>query len=83
MDLHFPKHPELAKEVSAYLAARKMRPTTFGTNAANDPRLIWTLENGRELRSDLLQRIRMFMLTSPDRSSGRSNGEDATQKGAA
>lgn len=66
MQLNFPKHPDLAKEVTAYLAARGMRPTTFGTKAAGDPALISTLERGRELRSDLLGRVRMFMMTGQE-----------------
>lgn len=63
MSMNFPKHPELAEEVEAYLAASEMRPTTFGKRAAGDPALIATLKAGRELRSDLQKRIRRFMLT--------------------
>lgn len=59
----FPKHPDLAEEVTAYLAARDMKATTFGKLALADPSLIATLEAGRELRSDTLRRIRRFMMT--------------------
>lgn len=63
MQITFPKHPELAEEVSAFLAARDMRATTFGKLALSDPSLIATLEAGRELRSDTIRRIRRFMTT--------------------
>lgn len=59
----FPKHPDLAQEVSAYLTAHGVKATTFGKQALGDPSLIATLESGRELRSDTIRRIRHFMLT--------------------
>lgn len=70
MQINFPKHPDLAKDVSAYLEARGMKPTTFGMKAAGDPALIATLERGRELRSGLLGRVRMFMLTGREHRRG-------------
>lgn len=63
MQITFPKHPELAEEVGAYLASRDMKATTFGKQALADPSLIATLEAGRELRSDTIRRIRRFMAT--------------------
>ena len=63
MVTYFPKHPELADEVAAYLAAKKLKPTTFGKLSVGDPSLINSLERGRELRSDTIRRIRLFMLT--------------------
>ena len=63
MQITFPKHPELAEEVNAFLASRDMKATTFGKQALSDPSLIATLEAGRELRSDTIRRIRRFMLT--------------------
>ena len=63
MALTFPSHPDLAKEVTAYLEARDIAPTTFGEMALGDPSLIATLSNGRELRRKTLERVRMFMLT--------------------
>lgn len=59
----FPKHPELAEEVSAYLAMNDCKPTTFGKRALGDPSLIATLQAGRELRSNTIRRIRRFMMT--------------------
>ena len=63
MQITFPKHPELAEEVAAYLAATGCKPTTFGKRAVSDPSLIATLEAGRELRSGTIRRIRRYMLT--------------------
>lgn len=74
MSISFPKHPELASEVSAWLAAHDVKPTTFGKLAAGDPSLLASLQNGRELRSDTLRRIRHFMMTG---------GAKPIQRGAA
>lgn len=63
MQLDFPKHPELAHEVAAWMAAHEVKSTTFGKMALGDPSLIATLESGRELRRDTIRRIRHFMLT--------------------
>lgn len=63
MSIEFPSHPDLAREVSAYLASRDMAPTTFGAMAVGDPSLVASLKAGRELRRGTLERIRMFMLT--------------------
>lgn len=59
----FPKHPELAKEVTAFMAARDLRPTRFGLDALNDKMLLTQLEQGRELRQDSINAIRHYMLT--------------------
>lgn len=69
MSKSFPKHPDLAQEVSAYLAAHDVKATTFGKLALGDPSLIATLEAGRELRSDTIRRIRHFMLTGRSKES--------------
>jgi hypothetical protein len=72
MQMNFPKHPDLAAEVGAYLRAHDMPVTTFGAKAAGDPALIKTLSNGRELRSDLLRRIRMYMATGQEHRATRA-----------
>jgi hypothetical protein len=63
MDITFPKHPELAEEVAAFMAAKGIRHTTFGKLAVGDPSLISNLREGRELRSKTIRRIRHFMMT--------------------
>ena len=71
MSIAFPKHPELAEEIAAYLAAHGMAPTTFGAKAANDPALIATLRSGRELRRGTIQRIRRFMVAGQQDATSR------------
>lgn len=68
MQITFPKHPELAEEVAAYLATRDVKATTFGKQALGDPSLVATLQAGRELRSDTIRRIRRFMATGAAKS---------------
>lgn len=63
MQITFPKHPELAKEVAAYLQAHDVKPTRFGKAAVKDPSLIKSLQEGRELRSETIRAIRHYMLT--------------------
>lgn len=64
MLLIFPKHPDLAQEVAAWMAAHGVHATTFGKMAIGDPSLVATLKGGRELRSDTLRKVRHFMLTN-------------------
>ncbi len=67
MDTTFPKHPDLAREVAAFLTAKGMRPTRFGKLAVGDPSLIASLIAGRELRSETIAAIRRFMATEEPR----------------
>lgn len=80
MHIQFPKHPDLAQEVAAWMAAHDIRPTAFGKLSVGDPSLIATLEEGRELRSDTLRRIRHFMASghaSPTRQPLKRKGARA------
>ncbi len=61
--IEFPKHPELAEDVAAFLKARNMHPTDFGKAALNDSALITKLKRGRELRQATIRKIRLYMLT--------------------
>ena len=64
MSYIFPKHPELAKEVSAFMAANpNLKPTRFGLDALNDKMLLAQLQQGRELRQRSVDAIRAYMLT--------------------
>jgi hypothetical protein len=47
--------------VERFLQQSGMPPTTFGRLAANDPRLVFDMRNGRELGSNLADRVREFM----------------------
>jgi hypothetical protein len=53
-------YPLLA-EVERFIGAAKMPPTKFGALAAADPRLVFDMRNGRELRRKTEKRLREFM----------------------
>lgn len=38
-----------------------MRPTRFGRLSVRDPRLVFDLRNGRELRARMVRRLRDFI----------------------
>lgn len=56
----------LIRKVEKFLRAHDMPPTRFGRLAANDPRLVWDLRNGREPHSRLERRLEHFMNTYPE-----------------
>lgn len=49
------------REVERFLTQRKMPPTRFGREAANDPRLVLDMRNGREPRVEMVARIRAYI----------------------
>ena len=48
-------------EIEVFLRRTKMAPTRFGRLAARDPRLVFDMRMGRELRPALAERIRSFI----------------------
>lgn len=52
---------ELVKEIKAFLRETGMAPSTFGYKAVGDRALIITLDQGRDLKSNTIVRIRQFM----------------------
>lgn len=54
---------ELLKRIDRYLAKRNMSPTAFGRLAANDPRLVHDMREGRELRTPTRERIHAFLVS--------------------
>lgn len=48
-------------DVERFLKRSGMQPTRFGRLAARDPRLVFDLRMGREVRAPLARRIRAFM----------------------
>jgi hypothetical protein len=48
-------------EIEVFLRRTKMAPTRFGRLAARDPRLVFDMRMGRELRPALAARIRSFI----------------------
>jgi len=51
----------LIRSVEKFLRAHAIAPTSFGRLAAQDPRLVLDLRNGREPRGVMEARIRGFM----------------------
>lgn len=51
----------LLTAIEEFLGKTGMKPTRFGIEAANDPRLVFGLREGREPRSATAKRIREYM----------------------
>ena len=51
----------LERDIARFLKRTGMPDTTFGRRAANDPRLVRDLRNGREPRGPMVARIVAFM----------------------
>lgn len=53
----------LIREIERFLKRTGMPPTKFGRLAAQDPRLVGDLRNGREPRAAMTSRVEQFMNT--------------------
>ena len=53
----------LVRKVEKFIAVHRMPRTRFGRLAAQDPRLVDDLRNGREPRPALAKRVEHFMNT--------------------
>lgn len=53
----------LRREIELCLRHTGMTPTRFGREAARDPRLVFQIRNGREVRKPLERRIRDFIIS--------------------
>ena len=51
----------LIRSVETFLRRHRMAPSQFGRHAAQDPRLVADMRDGREPRAALDQRLRGFM----------------------
>ena len=51
----------LIRKIEKFLATTGMPVTKFGRLAAQDPRLVGDLRNGREPRAAMVQRVEHFM----------------------
>jgi len=51
----------LLARIEAYLTAQGMAPTAFGKSAAGDPRLVFEMRAGRELRRATAERVNRFL----------------------
>lgn len=50
-------HQALVADIEAAIAAAKISKADFGRMAVKDPRLVYDLERGRELRMNTRQRV--------------------------
>lgn len=51
----------LMRRIENFLEREAMPPTRFGRDAVNDPRLVFDLRNGRELRDATIARIQAWL----------------------
>lgn len=59
-----PNH-DLVTQIKETLAERRVTPTAFGRQIANDSNLLTNLEKGRELRRELTARLNLFLAGEP------------------
>lgn len=53
----------IGREIELFLRRTGMRPARFGRLAARDPRLVFDIRAGREMRATLARRARTFIVT--------------------
>lgn len=51
----------LLADIEAFLASTGMKHTTFGYKVMNDPAFVSRLREGRDVRTDTIDRVRAFM----------------------
>ena len=51
----------LQRRIEHFLRRSGMRPARFGRNAVSDPRFVFDLRRGRELRPMTVQRIKAYL----------------------
>ena len=51
----------IGRDIEIFLRQNDMPPTKFGRLVAGDPRLVFDIRLGRELRPPLARRVRAFM----------------------
>ena len=56
-------HPELLADIEAHCASHGLAKSAFGEAALGDPKLVFDVERGRELRRKTIGRIRHYMET--------------------
>lgn len=53
----------ITRLIERFLRDQELPPTKFGRLAAGDPRLVLDIRMGREIRPEMEQKLRHFMLT--------------------
>lgn len=54
-------HPDLLAEINAHCADTGTSKSAFGVAAVGDPRFVFDLETGRELRRKTMLRVRAYL----------------------
>lgn len=49
------------RQIERFLKEHHMSPTKFGRMAAQDPRLVLDIRNGREVRPETAQKLTLFI----------------------
>jgi len=62
----------LRRRIELYLKRTQTPATTFGREAANDPRFVHDLRNGRELRQKTEKRIHAWLDVREQREAGNA-----------
>jgi len=52
---------QLRRRIELYLRHNRMAPTRFGREAMGDPRFVFDLRNGRELRENTVARVTQWL----------------------
>jgi hypothetical protein len=55
------------RQIELFLKDHNMPPTKFGRMAAHDPRLVFDIRMGRELRPETKQKLELFITDFPQR----------------
>ncbi|MBK8467809.1 MAG: hypothetical protein IPL32_18515 [Chloracidobacterium sp.] len=51
----------LLADIEAFLASTGMKHTAFGSQALKDPAFVTRLREGKDVRTDTIERVRSFM----------------------
>lgn len=63
-------------QIDRFLRSTRMPPSRLGRLAINDPRLVFDLRNGRELRPETTRRVLLFLATAGTSAQEGSNGRN-------
>lgn len=64
-------HPDLVAEIAAFCERSGVSKSAFGTAAVGDPRFVFDLESGREIRRRTYARVRHYLDTGEAMPAGK------------
>lgn len=71
---------QVAQEIEQFMVTHELPPATFGRLALSDPTFVFDVREGRDLKSETIDRIREFMASYRPlkaRSSGNARAQAA------